>query len=199
MATPNQKHQLVIRCLLWALSQIYQKTLSAPIWVHFSASGLYQKCSFELPMSVLLRLLCSAQIVCIVPHEPAGKSQIKYKYLQERNATTKGTSKAPMCALSRVLCKLHIYIFHSKHHRCAVPKAVEETAMSHYKLSVAICAFLPCVSRTIQNNAYIYVHIFYSKRHRCAVSKSCRSWCHVPGVQNLFGDIFFLRQRVFYP
>lgn len=94
--------------------QIYQKTLSAPIWVHFSASGLYQKCSFELPMSVLLRLLCSAQIVCIVPHEPAGKSQIKYKYLQERNATTKGTSKAPMCALSRVLCKLHIYIYSTR-------------------------------------------------------------------------------------
>lgn len=59
IATPNQKHRLTTRCLLWALSQIYQKKYPAYKWVRVSASGLDQKFSFELPMSVLFSV-CSA-------------------------------------------------------------------------------------------------------------------------------------------
>ena len=82
----------------------------------------------------VLRLLCSAQTVGLVSHEPAEKSLMKSKYVQARNATTtKGTSKAPICALSCVPCKLHIYIYSTPNTTdVTFQKAVEAAAMSRY-------------------------------------------------------------------
>ena len=49
------------RCLLWDLCQIYQISLSPPIWVRVSVSGLYQKDASCRCMSVLFSVF-SAQI-----------------------------------------------------------------------------------------------------------------------------------------